>query len=187
MTRATTMLLAYAVGACAAPYCVSTPLLAQASTPTPSRVLVDAAVRTAASGHKAVLVRFGASWCLPCREFSAFLADTGVGPIMAAHYVIVSLVTQEAPANTSLENPGSAEMMAALGGARSGLPFFVVLDSVGRKIADSNVMPDGSNVGFPGRPEEVAFFDYFLARTAPRITGAERAQIRAYLHRIVVR
>jgi thiol:disulfide interchange protein len=161
----------------------STPLVAQTRTPLTSRVLVDAAVQTAAAEHKVVLVKFGASWCVWCRRFDAFLADTGVGPIMAANYVTVSLITQETPANRTLENPGSAAMLSAMGGAAAGLPFFFVLDSTGKKIADSNIMPDGSNVGFPAQREEVAAFDQFLARTAPRITPAERVRIRAYLDR----
>jgi thiol-disulfide isomerase/thioredoxin len=166
---------------------VSTQLAAQARTPVPSQVLVDAAVRKAAVEHKAVLVKFGASWCGWCRRFDAFLADTGVGPIMAANYVTVGLTTEEAPGNKALENPGSEVLMKAMGGAASGLPFFFVLDSTGRKIADSNIMPDGSNVGHPDLPDEVAAFDRFLVQTAPRMTPAERARIRAYLARIAGR
>jgi thiol-disulfide isomerase/thioredoxin len=165
----------------------STELPAQAPPPPPAQVLVDAAVRTATAEHKAVLVKFGASWCGWCHRFDAFLADTGVGPIMAANFVPVSLVTQETRVNKALENPGSDALMKAWGGAASGLPFFVVLDSTGTKIADSNIMPDGSNVGHPATPEEVAAFDQLLVRTAPRITPAERARIRAYLDRIAGR
>jgi thiol-disulfide isomerase/thioredoxin len=164
----------------------STQLPAQV-TPPPSQVLVDAAVRRAAAEHKAVLVTFGASWCGWCRRFSAFLADPGVGPIMAAHFVTVDLVTQEVPAKQALENPGSQALMAAMGGAGSGLPFFFVLDSTGKKTGDSNIMPGGGNVGHPDLPEEVAAFDQFLIRTAPRMTPAERTRIRAYLDRIAGR
>lgn len=165
----------------------STQLAAQARTPVPSQVLVDAAVRKAATEHKAVLVKFGASWCGWCRRFDAFLADTGVGPIMAANYVTVGLITEEALANKALENPGSEALLKAMGGAASGLPFFVVVDSTGRRIADSNIMPGGSNVGHPDLPEEVAAFDQFLVRTAPRMMPAERARIRAYLDQIAGR
>lgn len=165
----------------------SSQLHAQATRPAPAQSLVDAAVQTAAAEHKAVLVTFGASWCGWCHRFHAFLVDTGVGPIMAAHYVTVSLVTEELPANAALENPGSEAMMKAMGGAASGLPFFFVLDSTGRKIADSNIMPNGTNVGHPYEPEEVAAFDQLLVRTAPRMASAERARIRAYLDRIAGR
>jgi len=163
------------------------PQLRAQVTPPPAQVLVDAAVRTAAAEHKAVLVKWGASWCGWCHRFEAMLADSGVGPIMAANFVSVALVTEEAPANRPLENPGSDVLKRAMGGAASGLPFFVVLDADGRKIADSNMMPGGSNVGHPDTPEEVAAFDQFLVRTALRMTPDERARIRAYLDRIAGR
>jgi thiol-disulfide isomerase/thioredoxin len=181
------LLMAFTLEAGATP-CRSPALLAaQTPPPPPSRVLVDSGVRTAAAGHKSVLVLFGASWCGWCRRFHALLADTGVGRIMAAHYVAINLTTQETPANRALENPGSEAMMSALGGAAAGLPFFAVLDSSGKKIADSNIMPGGGNVGFPDLPEEVAAFDGLLARTAPRMTAAERARIHAYLERVAGR
>ena len=187
MARPTALLLmAFALEASAAPY-RSCALLAAQTTPLPSQVLVDSAVKRAASEHKSVLVLFGASWCGWCRRFHTFLADTSVGRIMAAHYVAITLTTQETPANKALENPGSEAMMAAFGGGASGLPFFAALDSSGKKIADSNIMPGGGNVGFPDAPEEVTAFDGFLARTAPRMTAAERARIHAYLDRVAGR
>lgn len=173
--------------ALAATLAVTTALPAQTRTPPPAQALVDSAVRSAAAGHRAVLVKWGASWCGWCHRLDAFLADTGVGPIMAAHFVVVALVTEETPANKALENPGSDVLKTAMGGAASGLPFFVVLDSAGRKIADSNMMPGGNNVGHPDTPEEVAAFDQFLIRTAPRMTPEERTRIRAYLDGIAGR
>ena len=166
---------------------VATQLPAQTRTPPAAQTLVDAAVRTAAAEHKAVLVTWGASWCGWCHRLEAFLADTGVGRIMAAHFVVVALVTEETPANKALENPGSGVLKTAMGGATSGLPFFVVLDAAGRKLADSNMMPGGTNVGHPATPEEVAAFDQFLVRTAPRMTPEGRERIRAYLDRIAGR
>jgi thiol:disulfide interchange protein len=168
----------------------TSPIAAQATVvdaPAPAQALVDAAVRRAATEHKAVLVKFGASWCGWCHRFDAFLADTDVGPIMAANFVTVALVTEETPANKTRENPGSEALMTSMGGASGGLPFFFILDSTGKKIGDSNVMPDGSNVGHPDKPEEVAAFDQLLQRTAPRITARERARIRTYFDRIAGR
>ena len=166
---------------------VAPQLPAQTRTPPSAQALVDTAVRSAAAEHKAVLVKWGASWCGWCHRLDAFLADTGVGRIMAAHFVVVDLVTEETPANKALENPGGDVLKTAMGGATVGLPFFVVLDAAGRKIADSNMMPGGSNVGHPDTPEEVVAFDQFLVRTAPRMTPRERARIRAYLDQVAGR
>ena len=168
---------------CALCYSPSSPVAAQASTPAASQVLVDAAIKKAMDEHKTVLVEFGASWCVWCHHFDALLADSVAGPVMTAHYVVVHLVTQEKPARKALENPGSGAMMAVLGGKSSGLPFLVALDSTGKRIANSNLMPHGSNIGFPVSPAEVAAFDSFLVQTAPGISTEERAQIRAYLDR----
>lgn len=154
---------------------------AQKDTPTASQILVDAAVKEAMAEHKTVLVIFGASWCTWCHHFDALLNDAIAGPVMTAHYVVVHLVTQEKPAKKAQENPGSEAMMSAMGGKASGLPFLVALDSTGKQIADSNLMPQGGNIGFPVLPAEVAAFDKFLLQTAPGISTAERAQIRSYL------
>jgi hypothetical protein len=156
------------------------------STPAAAQVLVAAAIHQAKLEHKLVLVKFGASWCGWCHRFDDFLADSGVGRIMSAHFVIVGMTTLEVPAKKALENPGSAELMKAMGGG-GGLPFFFVLDTSGRKLGDANIMPGGSNVGHPNTPAEVAAFDTLLARVAPAITPAERARIRAYFDRIAGR
>jgi len=132
-------------------------------------------------------VLFSASWCVWCRQFDDLLADTSVGPILASHYVTIQLVTLEIPQRKALENPGSAALMTSLGGDGNSLPFFAVLDSAGRKVGDSNIMPGGGNVGFPSAPEEVAAFDRLIARTAPGATATERARIRAYLNRVAGR
>lgn len=168
---------------CGALFTTSPSLTARTSTPPASQALVDAAVRKAAIEHNTVLVVFGASWCVWCHHFDALLADPVVGPILAAHYVVVKLVTQEKPGNKALENPGSEAMMTAMGGKASGLPFLVALDATGKQIADSDLMPHGGNIGFPVKPAEIAAFDRFLAQTAPQISPAERAKVRAYLER----
>jgi hypothetical protein len=75
--------------------------------------------------------------------------------------------------------------MSSWGGAKSGLPYYVFLDGSGRKIADSNAMPDGSNIGFPGTPEELQVFLALIDRTAPHLSEPERAKIVDYLkHKI---
>jgi hypothetical protein len=71
--------------------------------------------------------------------------------------------------------------MTQWNGAHAGLPFYVFLDASGRKIGDSNGMPDGSNIGFPATPQEVDRFMSVLDRTAPRLDAAGRAAVLGYL------
>jgi hypothetical protein len=97
--------------------------------------------------------------------------------------VVVNLTVHEREDHTSLENPGGAALMDAWGGQKSGLPFYVFLDKNGRKLADSNAMPDGANIGFPAVPAEIAAFLRLIDSTAPRLTRADRAVVESYLTR----
>ena len=152
-----------------------------AAAPAPAAAIVSAALQTAAADHRVVLIEFGASWCTWCRKFDAFVHAPGVSPIVAANYLVVNLVVQERNDKKALENPGGQDFMNKWGGESSGLPFYVFLDAAGKKLADSNAMPDGTNVGFPGNPKESAIFMGLLDKTAPRLKPAERAKIVSYL------
>ena len=142
--------------------------------------------RRAAAENKAVLVKFGASWCGWCHKFDKFLEDTtGVGQIMRANFVVVGLTVLETAQYKAFENPGSAEVAKSMGGdfAKIGIPWFFMLDGAGKKIGDSNMMPDGSNIGMPDFPIEVTGFMDLMKKTAPRLTEDERSRIKVYLDR----
>ena len=62
--------------------------------------------------------------------------------------------------------------MADLGGEKSGLPFFAIVDAKGKKLADSNAV-NGKNIGYPATKEEIAAFVKLLRSTAPRLSSAE--------------
>ncbi len=155
--------------------------VAPSTHPARASAVVAAALRTAAAGHKVVLIEFGASWCTWCRRFQAFVHAPALEPIVAANYVVVNLVVQERGDKKALENPGGQDVMDAWGGAKAGLPFYVFLDASGRKIADSNAMPDGTNVGFPGNPREIGIFLGLIDKTAPRLSPSGRAAMTRYL------
>ena len=104
---------------------------------------------------------------------------------MAANYVVVKLTVQEDDDKKPLENPGAEGMMNAWGGSDSGLPFYVFLNAEGEKIADSNAMPKGRNIGFPATGQEVEAFVSLLERTAPRLNAAERTRIVDYLAKLI--
>ncbi len=68
-------------------------------------------------------------------------------------------------------------MLNELGGAKSGLPFFAFLDASGKKLADSNALPGGKNIGCPATEEEIQAFKQLLRKTAPRLTDDARDRI----------
>jgi thiol:disulfide interchange protein len=162
---------------------VSVPVRARRAEPAPPTAasVVAAAVKQAAAEKKAVLIEFGASWCVWCRAFAAFVDAPDSGPIIKAHYVVANLTVQESEDKKALENPGGDALKTQWGGQKAGLPFYVFLDGTGKKIADSNAMPDGSNIGFPAIPAEDAAFMALIDKTAPRLSAAERKTLDAYL------
>ena len=107
-----------------------------------------------------------------------------VKPLFDANYVSLELVVLENAPKKVLENPGGGEFMAAMGGAKSGLPFMVFLDANGKKLSDSNVMPvpkspaaPPTNIGCPAAPEEIVAFGELLKKTAPRLSEKDRQTI----------
>lgn len=155
---------------------VLAPLAAGAGdAPKPARALVDAAVERAKKEQKAVMVVFHASWCGWCHRLENFMAEPDVRPLFEANYAIVRVdVLESKDKKASLENPGGDSLLAQYGGAKSGIPFYAVLDATGKKVADSNALPGGQNIGYPGSPEEIAAFMGILQRTAPHLTADQR-------------
>jgi thiol:disulfide interchange protein len=156
------------------------------SAPRAAKALVNEAVATAGAAHKNVLVDFGASWCGWCHRFDAFIADSVAGKLMRDNFVVVPLIALESVGKKQLENDGAEALMKQMGGT-GGIPFFFFLDSAGRKIGDSNIMPQNGNVGHPNTPEEVDAFDVLLKRVAPRMTAADRRVIWDFLTRMAGR
>jgi thioredoxin-related protein len=153
------------------------------SVPRAETVVNDAVSRARAEG-KVVLIEFGASWCKWCTNFQNFVHSAEVGAIIADNYVVATLVVREDdPEMKKREHPGGAELMERWGGAESGLPFYVFLDVNGAKIADSNAMPGGKNIGFPFTREEVDRFMGLLDTTAPRLDADRRARVLTYLRK----
>jgi thiol:disulfide interchange protein len=156
-----------------------------AQTPPPAADVVAAAVKRAQAENKSVLIEFGASWCTWCRNFEAFVRSPDAGPILAKNFVVVNLVVRERDDKTSLEHPGGNALMDRWGGAQSGLPFYVFLDRTGTKVADSNAMPDGTNIGFPAVPQEIKAFVGLMDKAAPNLVAADRDVLEQYLVRVM--
>ena len=102
--------------------------------------------------------------------------------MFADNYVMVKLdVMESKEKQETLENPGGVKIMTALGGEKSGLPFYAFLNEKGKKIADSNVAPNNQNIGYPAKPEEIIAFEKLLKQTAPHLADAQRSRLIDYL------
>ena len=158
----------------------------RASEPGDAKKILDAAVREAGSSHRTVFLIFHASWCKWCKRLDAVLEMPDVKKLIDAHYVVVHLDVQERGAEKvqTLENPGGEEIMSALEGGKSGLPFYAFLDGRGKKIADSMIEgPDNETIGFPGSESEINLFDRRLKETAPRMSAEERSLVEKHFPR----
>jgi thiol-disulfide isomerase/thioredoxin len=142
-------------------------------------------VSKARAEQKTVLVEFGASWCVWCRRFDAFVHAPDTAKIIADNFVVVNLTVQERDDKKALENPGGDALLTEWDGLDAGLPFYVFLRDTGEKFADSNVMRDGSNVGFPGNDEESRIFVGLLGATAPRLSADAQSTLTTYLTKVV--
>ena len=97
------------------------------------------------------------------------------------NYSVVHLdVMENGDKKAKFENAGGIELMKELGGANSGLPFYVFLDAKGKKLADSNGMPKSMNIGYPGAPDEISAFMELIRKTAPRWSETDRQKLEAY-------
>lgn len=93
-------------------------------------------------------------------------------------------VQEGADKKEALENPGGQQIMADLGGEKSGLPFYAVVDAKGKKLADANaVPPKNSNIGYPGSPEEIVAFEKIITDTAPKMKAQQRSKLIDYLRK----
>ena len=153
---------------------------ATAAPPPSAAVVLSEAATAAKTGKRNLLVVFHASWCGWCRKLEAVLSTPAAKEVVDRHYEKVGLTVQERGEKQALENAGAEELMTALAGKDAGLPFTAVLERKTRRaIATSNTGGEGTNVGFPGKADEVDHFVAMLRKGAPRMTDAEAETLRA--------
>ena len=159
-------------------------LMGQDAKPQPADNILKAAYKEAQTSDKNVFLIFHASWCSWCKRLDKAMQSDELKKIFEDNYIITHLDVSETQPDKikTLENPGSKEIMAKLGGEKSGLPFYAFLDADGKKVADSNVMPTKNpNIGYPGSAEEIDAFGKLLKASAKNLSDEKFALIIDYL------
>ena len=149
------------------------------ATPPSATALLSRAESVAAKQHKNVFVIFHASWCGWCKKLEAFMAIPKYQKMFDQNFVIVRVDVLENGDKKSLENPGGDVLMNSLGGENAGLPYMAMLNSQGKKLADSG--EGRNNIGYPSAPKEIEHFMEMLKASAPKLTVVDTAAIKGYL------
>ena len=130
--------------------------------PLDARDLLEKALSKATVENKRILLQETATWCGPCHLFSRLLQANRQ---WEKDYVWVKMDHRWT---------GALEIMKELReGAAGGIPWFVILDASGKKLATSNLPDSGRNIGFPSEDEGQRHFASVLKSTRLRMTDQE--------------
>ncbi len=121
--------------------------------PTAKQIL-EKAYQQAKAENKNVLLIFHASWCGWCKRMEGNMENPLVEEYFDRNFVKTFLTVQETPNKKNWETPGGEDVLNEFGGKNQGLPYWLILDSDGKLLADSKV--NGQNIGCPADEEEVA-------------------------------
>ncbi len=136
-----------------------------------ARALLRTAEAAAKAAHRNVLVIFDASWCIWCRTLDDFVGAT---PTFGDAFTILRLDVDEDAAHLSQQTPGGELLMRRLGGPAS-LPFLAILRPSGKPVIISDRTPSPrSIIGYPVKPDEVAWFERMIRLGAPTLSQSER-------------
>ncbi len=138
-----------------------------------SDIILKEAYQQAAKENKNVFVIFSASWCGWCHRMDSAMNDKACKKFFDDNYIVRHLIVSESRDKKNLENPGAKELLISHHGEGQGIPFWLIFDSNGNLLADSQIRPEGAslsekgeNVGFPAKENEMDQFIAALKKTS---------------------
>ncbi|HTV06816.1 MAG TPA: thioredoxin family protein [Acidobacteriaceae bacterium] len=167
----------------------ASPLIVRAAAPDagPSAAeILQRAESQARSGHKNIMLEFGASWCINCKLYDRMLDDHSMHAILSRYFVFTTMDTGERPNDHHhADTPGGVAFENSIGGKNAGWPFLVILNHAGKPIVNSDrpdpKSPSGDNIGYPVLPQEVDWFIVMLRRGAPSMSQHDLDKVHAWL------
>jgi thiol-disulfide isomerase/thioredoxin len=133
--------------------CVVSLAARQTASVSSADTLVADAVRQAALEHKGVIVVFGASWCMPCRDVDAFLNSPDASRTIGRHYLLRHLTIFEREDKIAFNTPGGESLFNRLAG--NGIPLIAFFDAGGRTVGIWND-------GLPDQAGRAKFLKLFI-------------------------
>ena len=150
--------------------------------PKPADKILNTALQEAKAEKKNVMIIFHASWCKWCTRLEKAISSPELSGIFKDNWVVTYVdVLERGGKVDSLENPGGKEIMKKYGGENAGLPFCVFINKSGKLIGNTNVMPDKTNIGYPGAKDEISLFVGLLKKASKKLTDKQKAVITDYL------
>jgi thioredoxin-related protein len=144
--------------------------------------ILNKSLNLAKESNKQVLLIFHASWCIWCKHLDSALESRELKKIIDEHFIVAYIdVLEKAEKKEMLENSGGEKIMNEMGGEDSGLPFYVFLDSSGKKIIDSKAMPEDQNIGYPSSVDEINAFTNLLKTSDGNLTKQQLSIVHDYL------
>jgi thiol-disulfide isomerase/thioredoxin len=155
-----------------------------------ANTIITAALAKAKKQHKKVFVKFTASWCGWCHKMDNAMNDDAIKKFFTDNYVIVYLTVLETSKNKGAENENGLVYLKKYSGDDQGLPYWLVLDSDEKVLANSKIKKDdqpldgdGNNTGCPTETNEISYFIRVLKNTS-KLTAAQLEVIQKRFEKI---
>ncbi len=151
------------------------------TTPQPAIDVIDHAVHQARRSHKPILVMFQSSLSDWCNQLDSALTFANVKNLLEKSLIITHInVMAHDGQKDSLENPGGNIMMKAFAGGEPLLPFGVLFNKKGRKIADSHGTAELQAASYPTGKDQMMTIVNLVKQYIPKITSKQIQSIINY-------
>ena len=95
--------------------------------PSLARAEIAAALKTAAAGHKRIILDFGGNWCTDCHVLDYYFHDAGNRAVLEANFILVHVNIGHMDANIDVASRYQIPL-------DKGVPALAVLDSRGKLL-----------------------------------------------------